>query len=178
MSTERSPSEARSALERATPAIYDELRRIAAFELARSERTATMQTTALVHDAWLRLRDQRKLDDADRQHFLGIAAKVIRRTLVDHARARRAAKRGGDALRITLSDAEPEAPGAAPDMVALDDALHRLHELDARQAQVVELRYFAGLSVDETARVLGVSPRTVDGAWSVARAWLARELGA
>jgi RNA polymerase sigma factor (TIGR02999 family) len=129
-----------------------------------------------VHEAWLRLTEQRTLAELDRQRFLAIAAKVVRRTLVDLARRRSAQVRGGEWRRVSTDELDGATASADSDLVALDDALTRLEALDDRQAQVVELRYFAGLSVDETAGVLGVSPRTVDGDWRVARAWLAREL--
>lgn len=168
--------QARAALDRWTPLVYEELRRIASRELGRRGRGATLHTTALVHEAWLRLTEQQQLADLDRQRFLGIAAKVVRRTLVDLARRRTAQVRGGAWQRVSITDVDPAAAAGETDLVALDDALARLESLDERQAQVVELRYFAGLSVDEAAGVLGVSARTVDGDWRVARAWLAREL--
>jgi RNA polymerase sigma factor (TIGR02999 family) len=172
----RAAGDARDALDRWTPLVYEELRRIASRELGRRARGATLQTTALVHEAWLRLTEQRKLAELDRQHFMALAAKVVRRTLVDHARQRAAQARGGAWQRISVTDLANTAGTSECDLLALDDALTRLEQLDARQAQVVELRYFAGLSVDDTAGALGVAPRTVDGDWRVARAWLAREL--
>jgi RNA polymerase sigma factor (TIGR02999 family) len=167
----------RGALERLLPLVYRELRRIAAGAL-RAERSGhTLQPTALVHEAYLRLADQKDVRWQNRAHFLGCAAQVMRHVLVDAARARRAGKRGGDAARVTLTDAlgvAAEARGL--DVVALDDALRALAALDARQARVVELRYFGGLSIGEAAEVLGVSPATVSADWAVARTWLRREL--
>ncbi len=159
------------------PLVYDELRRIAAAQLARERVNHTLQPTALAHEAYLKLVDQSRAQWTDRAHFLAIAAQMTRRILIDHARVRRAAKRGGG-QRMTLSWADAEVSGHGElDLIELEDALQRLAQLSARQAKVVELRFFAGLEVNETAEVLGVSPRTVKGDWRVARAWLARELG-
>ena len=158
--------------------VYVELRRIAARYVAR-ERAKSVQATDLVHDAWLRL-----AKDApafrDRTHFLAIAAIAMRRLLVERARARGAAKRGGAGIRVTLDDrllsSESASAPEAIDLVALDRALDRLAALDATQARIVELRYFGGLSVEETADALEISPATVKRHWTVARAWLHREL--
>lgn len=159
------------------PLVYDELRRIAAAQLAHERADHTLQPTALAHEAYLRLVDQSRTRWNDRAHFLAIAAEVIRRILIDHARLRRAAKRGGG-QRLTLGWADAEIRDEADvDLIELEDALQRLAQLSARQAKIVELRFFAGLDVNETAEVLSVSPRTVKGDWRVARAWLARELG-
>lgn len=164
--------------ERLLPVVYDELRRQAARAMRR-EGEHTLQATALVHEAYLRLVDQRRVEWKNRAHFFGIAARVMRRVLVDHARARHAAKRGGGATAIALAD-EGHADANAPaplDLLALHDALERLAALDADQARVVELRYFGGLSIEETAEAMGTSPATVKREWAVARAWLRRELG-
>lgn len=158
--------------------VYLELRRIAARYVAR-ERATSVQATDLVHDAWLRLAKDAPVFH-DRTHFLAIAAIAMRRLLVERARARGAAKRGGAQVRVTLDDAllSSESPGrpAAIDLVALDRALDRLAALDATQARIVELRYFGGLSVEETADALEISAATVKRHWAVARAWLHREL--
>lgn len=169
-----------AALDALLPALYGELRAQAARALRRESPGHTLQITDLVHEAYLRLVDQRRVRWQNRAQFLGVAAECMRRVLVDHARVRGAAKRGGGELAVTLTDvAGPDGPAsedAAVDVLALDDALGRLAALDARQARVVELRYFGGLGIDETAAVLGVSPKTVKREWAVARLWLRREL--
>ena len=170
--------------ERLVAAIYAELHDRAARAMRREPDDATLQATALVHEAYLRLVDQRRVEWRNRAQFFGVAARMMRRVLVDHARARHAAKRGGDARPLTLGDADRAgaAPAAASDgvdaldVLALDDALERLAALDAEQARLVELRYFAGLGIEETAQALGVSPATVKREWATARAWLRREL--
>ena len=161
------------------PAVYDELHRQAERAMRRENESHTLQATALVHEAYLRLVDQSRVEWKNRAHFFGIAAQVMRRILVDHARARLADKRGGDVHRITLEDGnvgavEDQAGGV--DLLDLHDALERLAALDATQARVVELRYFSGLNIEETAEALDISPATVKREWSVARAWLRREL--
>jgi RNA polymerase sigma factor (TIGR02999 family) len=164
----------REALERLMPAIYGELKRLAASYL-RSERTDhTLQPTALVHEAYLRLQGQRSVEWANRSHFFGIAARIMRRILVDHARRRRAAKRDAAGLRLTLAD--DSANDRAPELIALDSALTNLEKLDPQQARVVELRYFGGLTVEETAEAAGISTATVKREWRTARAWLRREI--
>jgi RNA polymerase sigma factor (TIGR02999 family) len=130
-----------------------------------------------VHEAFLRLTGATGIEWQDRAHFMGIAARAMRQILVDHARRHRAAKRGGGLTRVTLSGAEPAAPEEAAEILDLHEALERFAALDRRAAQVVELRVFGGLSVQEVAHLLEVSPRTVDGDWAVARMWLSRELG-
>jgi RNA polymerase sigma-70 factor (ECF subfamily) len=164
-----------SALDELLPLVYDDLRRQAR-RLMRSQPAGhTLQTTALVHEAYLRLVGQSAVEWNGRAHFFGVAAKAMRSILVDHARARGAA--GGSARAITLDDAVGVAgPQASVDVLALDDALGRLAELDARKSKLVELRYFGGLGIEETAAVLGVSPATVKREWTTARAWLRREL--
>ena len=158
------------------PLVYAELRRIAAREMRRERPGRTLQTTALVHEAYLRLLKDTSLSFENRAHFLGIAARAMREILIEHARGRAARKRGGGAVRLTLDDLA--APVAAPsvDVLALDEALERLARFDERHARVVELRYFGGLSVEETAAAMGLSPATVKRAWTLARAWLFREL--
>ena len=161
------------------PAIYAELHRQAVRAMRREGSEHTLQATALVHEAYLRLVDQRRVAWQNRSHFFGIAAQAMRRVLVDHARARHAAKRGGDLQRrVTLSGLAQAAPDAddAVDVLALHDALDRLAVLDAVQAKLVELRYFSGLTIEETATALRMSPATVKREWAIARAWLRREL--
>ncbi len=166
-----------SALEALLPIVYDELRRLAASYLRRESPDNTLQPTALVHEVYLRLIDQRRIEFHNRAHFFGAAAQIIRRILVDRAREKHAAKRGGDAERVALEDAL--AVGVPPDvdMIALDTALSDLGGFDAQKARVVDLRYFAGLSIPETAEVLGLSPTTIKREWSIARAWLYDRLG-
>lgn len=155
------------------PIVYRELRQLAASRLRGERGGHTLQATALVHEAWLRLADQRA-DWQNREHFFAIAARAMRRILVDHARRRAAAKRGDGAGQVPVDDVAHLLPAPMPDgrLLALDEALDRLAALDARQAQVVELRYFAGLSVDDTAALLDLSPTTVKRDWATARAWL------
>lgn len=167
----------RSALDAMTAAVYDELRALAASALQRERGGHTLQPTALAHEVFLRLIGQRALPEEDRSHFMALAATAMRRILTDHARRRLAAKRGGGALHVTLGEVESSGGAAAFDVAALDVALHRLAELDERKARIVDLRFFGGLSIDETAGVLGVSPATVKTDWAFARAWLHRELG-
>jgi RNA polymerase sigma factor (TIGR02999 family) len=165
--------------ERLIEEAYAELRRIAE-RYVRRERANSVQATELVHEAYIRLRQGDPSAWRNRTHFLAIAAISMRRLLVERGRARAAAKRGGGRLQITLDDtllAGGAAAAAAVDVVDLDDALSRLAALDSRQARIVELRYFGGLTVDEVAAALGISPATVKRDWTVARAWLLRELG-
>jgi len=157
-------------------AIYQELRIIAGHMLRRESPGHTLQTTALVHEAYLRLAQRESGRWSSREDFLAAGAQAIRRVLIDHARRRARRKRGSGWKKVSLGDADPAADNAAMDILDLDGALTRLAALSARQAQVVELRYFGGLSEDETARVLGVSRRTVQADWRGARAWLHREL--
>jgi RNA polymerase sigma factor (TIGR02999 family) len=166
----------RSALDRLLPVVYGELRKLAARQLTAERRSHTLQTTALVHEAYLRLVGQRSVDWRNRAQFLALAAQAIRRVLVDHARKRGADVRGGGWRRVEIDESIAWSGGRELDFLALDSALARLSALNERQARVIELRFFAGLSVEETAHVLDVSPRTIDGDWSVARAWLAREI--
>ncbi|CAG0952010.1 hypothetical protein PHYC_00249 [Phycisphaerales bacterium] len=167
--------------------VYRELRQLAAWYIASESPGHTLQPTALVHEAYVRMSPGLGVDGLTRTQFMALAARVMRNVLVDHARRHQAAKRGGSGSgceaaeaawrRVPLEDAESSDGGcAAPDILALHDALERLAALSDRQAKVVEARFFAGLSVEHTAEVLGVSPRTVEADWRIARAWLAREL--
>ncbi len=167
----------REALDALTPLVYDELRRLAGAYLRRERHDHTLQSTALVHEAYLKLIDQRSIRWQNRAHFFGVAAQMIRRILVDHARGHQAAKRGAGAAALSLDEALG-VPGIQKDvnLVALDDALAQLEKLDPQQSRVIELRYFAGLSIEETAEVMSISPATVKREWSTARAWLFREL--
>lgn len=157
-------------------AVYPELRRLASAYMRRERADHTLQPTALVHEAYLKLIDQTLIDWKDRAHFLGIAARAMRQILVDHARRRGAAKRGGGWRRITLEEHNEPGVEAEVEVLALHDALERFAEVDPRAARGVEMRIFGGLNVTEIAEVLDVSKRTVDTDWSVARMWLAREL--
>ena len=165
-----------SALDDVLPLVYDELRRLASRHLRKERPDHTLQTTELVHEAYLRLVGQRTVNWSDRAQFFGIAAETMRRILVNHAVAHRAEKRGGGVRPITLSDDHELGYEPHVDMIALDEALTGLHNLDARQARVVELRFFGGLSIDETADVLQLSPTTVKREWVTARLWLRREM--
>ena len=165
------------ALERLTPLVYEELRQQAARYLRRERRGHTMQTTALINEAYLRLIDAQNVRWQGRAHFFAIAGNLMRRILVDHARRRDAEKRGGSQIRLTLDPDLTVAKQSDIDLLTIDDALTRLSAIDPQQAQVVELRFFSGLSVEETAAALGISTRTVKRDWSVARAWLRREIG-
>lgn len=158
------------------PIVYEELRRLAAAALRRERTDHTLQPTALVHEAFLRLAETPGASWENRAHFVAIAARVMRRVLVDHARGRNALKRGNGEIRVPIDDVDVPAVGQDVDLVALDDALARLALLDERQARIVELRFFGGLSVPETAALIGASERTVKRDWQVARAWLTREL--
>jgi RNA polymerase sigma factor (TIGR02999 family) len=166
-----------AALADLVPLVYQELRRQAEHYLRCETPGHTLQATALVHEAYLRLVDQRQVHFHDRAHFFGVAAQVMRRVLCDQARARHSVKRGGGASRLTLGNAAAEVECPAVDVEALDEALTRLGELDERQSRLVELRYFCGLSIEETAAVMGLSPATVKREWTMARAWLKLELG-
>jgi RNA polymerase sigma factor (TIGR02999 family) len=156
--------------------VYSELRALAQSHLATSGPDQTLQATAIVHEAYLRLVDQSRAQYRDRNHFFAVAATVIRRVLVDAARARAASKRGGDWSRLTIDSALGWTGPHDLDLVALDDALRRLAQLSERQARVVELRFFAGLTIDQASQALGVSTTTVENEWAIARAWLRREL--
>jgi RNA polymerase sigma-70 factor (ECF subfamily) len=170
----------RAALDALIPVVYDELHVIASRHMGREWRAATLETTALVNEAYLKLVDQRKVDWQSRAHFFAIAAQVMRRILVDHARRKLRGKRGGGAVMpvVTTSIQVPEAAADLVDVLAVDRALSQLEGLDPDQARIVELRFFAGLTVEETAAVVGVSPATVKREWAVAKAWLYRALTA
>ncbi|MCB1613694.1 MAG: ECF-type sigma factor [Lysobacterales bacterium] len=169
---------ARSALDQRAEELYTELRAIAGAAMADQRGPHTLQPTALVHEAWLRLARLQRLDTGDRRAFLALAAKVMRHVLVDHARGKQRLKRGGQALMLTWDDRENALGGGVDpiDLVAFDAALERLNELDPRQVEIVEMRYLAGLSVEETAEVLQLSPTTVKRDAAMARAWVLREL--
>lgn len=153
-------------------AIYEDMRRLAAAHMGGERTDHTLQPTALVHEAYVRLIDQRSTDWKDRLHFFALASRIIRRILIDHARAHQAAKRGGGGTRISLGDHDPAAPDRDPDVLALDEALEELAQIDAQQARIVELRYFGGCTIEEIATLLDIGKRTVDREWQVARAWL------
>jgi RNA polymerase sigma factor (TIGR02999 family) len=165
-----------SARDELTPLIYDELRRMARGYLRRERPGHTLQPTALVHEAFLRLIGQSQVNWQNRAHFFGAAARLMRQILIDHAETRRATKRGGGAERVSLDDADHFTVGPEIDLIALDEALGRLEALDPRQGRIVEMRYFSGLTIEEIAEAIGVSPATVKRDWSMARAWLRREL--
>ena len=169
----------RDAAEKFMPLIYDELRRQAHRHLNRERPNHTLQTTALVHEAYLRLAEQNRVTWQNRSHFFALAAQMMRRILVNYAVGQKADKRGGDIALIPLDETiQIAVPDGDVDLIALDEALSRLEELDERQSRIVELRYFSGLSIEETADVLGISPATVKREWTMAKAWLRRELTA
>lgn len=165
-----------TALEQLLPLVYDELHRLASAYLRGERPGHTLQTTALINEVYVRLAEWKNVEWKNRAHFLGLAANMMRRVLVDFARARHYAKRGGDAQQVEFEEAKIATPRRAAEIIALDDALHTLAEMDARKGLLVELRYFGGLNVEETAEVMNLSPRTVLREWQAARAWLYREL--
>jgi RNA polymerase sigma-70 factor, ECF subfamily len=165
-----------AALEELTPLVYAELHRLAHHYISQERPGHTLQTSALVNEAYLRLVEQKNIDWQCRAHFYGIAARLMRQVLVDYARRRGYAKRGGGARRVTLDEALAISDERTAEVVALDEALEGLAKLDPRQSQVVELRFFGGLSIEETAEVLGISPGTVMADWTVAKAWLHRAI--
>ena len=165
-----------SALEQLTPLVYDELHRLAHQHMRRESAGHILQTSALINEAYLRMVDQPRIQWENRAHFFGIAARLMRRILVDDARKRNSAKRGGSMMQIPLDEIENLAQHQAANVVAVDDALQRLAAIDLRQSQIVELRFFGGLSIEETANVLNVSPGTVMRDWTFARAWLRNEI--
>ena len=165
-----------AALDALIPLVYGELRRLARHYLQQEKQGHTLSSTALVHEAYLRLVNQREVTWQNRAHFFGVASQMMRRILVDHARKRASAKRGGELLTLALDEAVAAPRGKAIDLMALDDALVGLAKLDERQSRLVELRFFGGLSIEETSEVLGVSTPTVKRDWASARAWLFREL--
>jgi RNA polymerase sigma-70 factor (ECF subfamily) len=162
---------------RLMPLVYDELRRLADYYLRQERPDHTLQPTALVHEAYLKLVDQTRVDWQNRAHFFGVAAQLMRRILVDHARRHRASKRGGLQQKMALDEAVDYSQPRDVDLLALDEALNALAKLDERQSRIVELRFFGGLTIEETAEALGVSPATVKVDWSMAKAWLRREIG-
>jgi len=168
----------RDAVDQLLPVVYDELRRVAADYLQRERSDHTLQPTAVVHEAYLRLVNQRSAGWQDRSQFFAVAAKIMRRILVDHARSHRAAKRGGGKPKTEFDDAIAVFEERAVDLIVLDEALMRLAGIDERKSRVVELRFFGGLSVEETSRVLDVPLRTVERDWTFAKAWLRGELDA
>lgn len=167
----------RKALDQLLPIVYAELRSVAVRQLRRERAGHTLQPTALVHEAYLRLVDQRDVDWRGRAHFFGVAARVMRRILVDHARRQHADKRGGDVTHVSLDGVDAAQPSNAVPVLLLDRVLERLHAMDERLASMVELRAFGGLTVEEAAHVLSISPATAKRDWRTAKAWLARELG-
>lgn len=165
-----------TALDKLIPLVYDELRRMAHRYMARECPDHTLQTTALVNDAYLRLIDQKRTQWQNRAQFFGIAAQLMRRILVDHARSHAYAKRGGGAIQVPLDEGSVLSPQRAADVLALDEALNQLAAIDSRKCRIVELRYFGGFTVEETASLLEVSDVTVMRDWSLAKAWLRREI--
>jgi RNA polymerase sigma factor (TIGR02999 family) len=167
----------REALEHLVPLVYDDLRRMAAGYMQREPSGHALQTTALVHEAYVRLIDQRQVKWRNRAHFFGVAAGMMRRILVDQARLRRAEKRGGKWERVTLVGDEVAVDGPDPiDVLTLHESLQRLAAFDPQQARIVELRYFGGLTIEEAAEVLGISPASVVREWTIAKAWLQADL--
>jgi len=164
------------ALNKLMPLVYDELHRLASRYLRHERPGHTLQTTALVHEAYLKLVDERNANWQNRVHFFAAAAQVMRHVLVDYARSRRASKRGGDYCRLSLVEARISSEEKDADLLALNDALNNLAAIDPQQSRVVELRVFAGLTVEETAEALGISPRTVKREWSMAKAWLHKQI--
>jgi RNA polymerase sigma factor (TIGR02999 family) len=166
-----------AAAERLVGLVYEELRRRAEALMARESPGHTVQATMLVHDAYLKLIRQDRASYRDRNHFFAIAAQTMRRLLVDHARGRRRDKRGGGQVKVSLDEGLGLPAGAGADVLAVDEALTRLEALDPEQARIVELRYFVGLGIEETAEALDISPATLKRRWALARAWLFKELG-
>jgi RNA polymerase sigma-70 factor, ECF subfamily len=164
------------AFDQLVPVVYDELRRIARRYIDRESAGHPLQATALVHEAYIRLIDARQLHWQSRAHFFGVSANLMRRILVDYARSHNYLKRGGRAQHVSLDGDALLSPERVPDLIALDEALDRLAAVDARKSRVVELRFFGGLTVEETGEVLKLSPRTVQSDWSFAKSWLLREL--
>ena len=166
----------RSVLDQILPLVYEELRRLALYHLGRERKDHTLQATALVHEAYLRLVNQRQVDWKNRAQFLGLASEIMRRILVNHARGRVASKRGGHAQRVSLSVVDQSSKDHEVDIIVLDDALSKLMDRDERKSKVVELKFFGGLTNDEIAEVLQISVATVEREWTLARAWLFRAL--
>ena len=166
----------RAALDQLLPVVYQELRRMAGNYLRQENPGHTLQPTALVHEAWLRLIDQARVDWRNRAQFFGVAAQMMRRILVDHAKAKHREKRGGDAVKLSIDDVINLSRERAADLLALDDALDELTRVDERKSRVVELRYFGGFTVEEIAQILEVSPETVMRDWKLAKAWLYQQI--
>lgn len=166
-----------AALERLIPLVYDELRRLAHRYMQRERAGHTLQTTALVNEAYLRLVDQRKANFKNRAHFFAICANIMRRILVDYARSRRYRKREGEARKVSLEEAAALSSERAAEVLAVDEALGKLASIDPRKSQIIELRFFGGLTIEETAEVIGASHATIEREWNMARAWLYREIG-
>ncbi|MBI3949255.1 MAG: sigma-70 family RNA polymerase sigma factor [Acidobacteria bacterium] len=165
-----------AALDQLMPLVYDELRRLASHYMQNERPGHTLQTTALVHEAYLRLVDYRQVRWQDRAHFFAVAARLMRRILVDHARVRQAARRGGSTRALSLDEAPVLSDERAAELISLDDALTSLEAFDARLSRVIEMRFFGGLTADEIGMVLNLSARTVMRDWNVAQAWLYREM--
>jgi RNA polymerase sigma factor (TIGR02999 family) len=165
-----------AAADRLMPLVYDDMRALAADYMKRETPGHTLQPTALVNEAFLKLVDQSRVEWAGRSHFFAVGAEIMRRILVDHARAKKRVKRGGDRERLELTEDCQVSPSPSVDLLAIDEALAKLAKRDARQAKIVELRFFGGLTVEEVAGVLGMSKRTVEAEWTMIRAWLRREL--
>jgi len=166
----------KAALDKLVPVVYQELRRLAAYYMRRERPGHTLQTSALVNEAYMRLVDYSQMRWQSRAHFFAVAAQAMRRILVEHARKRHFAKRGGGAVKVSLDEAAIVSQEQAADLVALDDALTSLEAMDERKARIVELRYIGGLNIEETAEVLAISPATVQREWRAAKAWLYREI--
>ena len=166
----------KQALDKLIPLVYAELRRLARGYMGRESPGHTLQTSALINEAYMKLVDQRNVQWQNRAHFFGVAAQVMRHILIDHARSRHYAKRGAGARKISLDDTAVLSDERAADLVALDDALTAFAELDPRKSRIIELRFFGGLNIEETAVVMKISPATVSREWRAARAWLRREM--
>jgi RNA polymerase sigma factor (TIGR02999 family) len=166
----------RQALDALMPLVYAELRRLARYYLQRERSDHTLQSTALVHEAYMRMLGQKLPDWQNRAHFFGVAARLMRQILVEYARGHQAAKRGGDSYKVTLDEGALVAQKTDLDVILLDDALQDLAKLDEQQSRIVELRFFAGLTIDDTSEVLGISAATVAREWTTARIWLHREI--
>jgi RNA polymerase sigma factor (TIGR02999 family) len=166
----------RAAFDHLLPIVYQELRRMAGAYLRQENPGHTLQPTALVHETWLRLIDQTRVNWRNRAQFFGVAAQMMRRILVDHAKAKHREKRGGDAVKLSLDDVVNLSQERVTDLLALNDALDDLSRIDGRKSRVIELRYFGGFSVEETAQILEVSPETVIRDWKMAKAWLYQQI--
>jgi RNA polymerase sigma factor (TIGR02999 family) len=166
----------KSSIDRLLPIVETELRRIARNYMRRENPGHTLQTTALVNEAYLKLIDQNQVTWQNRSQFFAISANIMRRLLINHARDKKAGKRGGDAVRVNLEDASILSPEKSNELIALDDALTRLSQFDEMKSRIVELRYFSGLTIEETAEVLGIAPITVSVQWRSAKAWLGKEI--